>query len=767
MNIHPDSSAIKLIAAGQHNNPHTILGIHIGEDTVIVNTWQPDASSVSLKDTVTEETFLMTEAATKGFFSLFLPNRKEQFLYTYIVTLPDNNSYEIVDPYRFWPTISEYDLHLFNEGNHYKIYEKLGCHLQVQENIAGASFTVWAPYASRVSVVGVFNNWNGLRHPLRRLGKSGVWELFIPGICKGDLYKFEIRTSSGELYIKSDPYAFYAERSPGTASVCWDLDNYSWEDEKWISERNVGNPFQKPVNIYEMHVGSWKQVLTSEPNIYATNGESPCLVIDHKEETETGYRLLSWLELRDRLIPYLKNMNYTHVEFMPILEHPFDGSWGYQVTGFFAPTSRYGKPEDFKALIDALHQNNIGIILDWVPAHFPKDGHGLARFDGTALYEHEDPRQGEHELWGTHIFNFGRQEVSNFLIANALYWFEQYHIDGLRVDAVASMLYLDYARPSGDWIPNVYGGRENVEAIEFIKQMNYAVYHYFPNVMMIAEESSSYPMVTSPTHKGGLGFSHKWNMGWMNDFLKYLGKDTLIRKYHQNLITFSLTYAFNENYILVLSHDEVVHGKKSMLAKMPGDYQQQFAGLRAAYGYFYAHPGKKLLFMGSEYGQYIEWRYQYGLDWMLLDYDLHQKMQRCVRDMNRFYQSEPALFEMDSKRKGFEWIDGSDSEHSILSFIRKAEDWHNMLLVVCNFSTAAFDGYRVGAPLKTTYYEVMNTDDEIYGGSGYKNEKPIAAELIPWQRKPYSIVIKLPPLSVIFLRPVFGEPENEIVSMDE
>lgn len=752
MKTTPDAISRRQLAEGRHTNPHAILGLHLEREQVVVRAWQPGATAVTLKDGKTGDSLPMTADEPQGLFTLFFPDRRERFPYTYIVTSADGHQFDTEDPYRFWPTLSEYDLHLFNEGTHHKVYEKLGCHLMEHDGVKGAAFAVWAPAAQRVSVVGSFNAWNGQRHPMRRMGASGVWELFIPGICKGDVYKYEILTPSNELYIKADPFALFAERPSDTASICWDLQNHAWKDKAWMAARVTGDPYRKPLNIYEIHPGSWQQAPVSEPDPHACADSLPSLVLDAETQEETGFRLLSWLELRDRLIPYLLDMHYTHIELMPIMEHPFDGSWGYQVTGFYAPTSRYGTPEEFKEFVDACHQNGIGVILDWVPAHFPKDGHGLARFDGTALYEHADPRQGEHEQWGTHIFNYGRCEVRNFLVANAVYWFEQFHVDGLRVDAVASMLYLDYARPSGDWLPNPYGGRENIDAIAFIRQLNHTVYRYFPNVMMIAEESTSWPMVTKPVTEGGLGFSHKWNMGWMNDFLKYMSLDTLVRKYHQNLLTFSTMYAWSENYVLVLSHDEAVHGKKSLIGKLPGDYTQQFSGLRAAYGYFFAHPGKKLLFMGGEFGQYIEWRYKYGLDWLLLEYELHRKMQQCVRDLNHLYTTEKALHEMDAQYEGFEWIDCNDADHSILSFLRKGQDWRDMLMIVCNFSSAGFDGYRIGAPLDTVYTEVLNTDDEKYGGSGCCNGT-LMANPIPWQRKPFSLVLKLPPLSVVFLRP--------------
>ena len=605
------------------------------------------------------------------------------------------------------------------------------------EGVKGASFAVWAPSAQRVSVVGNFNQWDGRTHQMRMIGSSGVWELFIPGLTKGDIYKYEIKTPSGEIYVKSDPYALFAEKSPQTASVVYDLDNYMWNDEPWLEKRQKESVLDKPVNIYEVHLGSWKQ----EP--------------DDDPKSETGFKPYSYRKLAETLIPYVKEMGYTHIELLPVTEHPYDGSWGYQVTGYYAPTSRYGTPEDFKYFVDTCHKNDIGVILDWVPAHFPKDAHGLARFDGTSLYEYEDKRKGEHLGWGTHVFNYGRNEVKNFLIANAVYWFDQFHIDGLRVDAVASMLYLDYCREPGEWIPNEYGGRENLEAVELIKHLNSVVYQYFPHVMMIAEESTAWPMVTKPVHVGGLGFSHKWNMGWMNDFLKYVSLDPIYRRYNQNLLTFSFMYAWSENYILVLSHDEVVHGKASMLNKMPGDYWQKFAGLRCAYAYFFAHPGKKLLFMGSEFGQFIEWKYKESLDWHLLDYPMHKKMGEYVQALNHLYKSETAFYEADTTSEGFELIDCNDVDNSIISFIRKGKDWHDMLIFVFNFTPNVHEGYRMGAPLSGTYVEVFNSDSEEYGGSNVINKEPIIAREIPIHEKPYSIELRIPPLGAVILRPVF------------
>lgn len=732
-----DKFEIKNLLNGTNKDPHSILGIHIEEDKVKIRVYNPNSKSVNARDLTTGKEYPLNLVDTRGLFEGIIDDKNDLFKYELVHTTFQDLTYTTIDPYAFWPTISDYDLFLFNQGNHHKTYEKLGCHLMEAEGVKGASFAVWAPSAKRVSVVGSFNQWDGRTHQMRMIGSSGVWEIFIPGLTKGDIYKYEIKTPSDEIYVKSDPYAFFAEKSPKTASVVYDLDNYRWQDALWLDERQNESVFDKPVNIYEVHLGSWKQ----EP--------------DDDPESETGFKPYSYRKLAETLIPYVKDMGYTHLELLPVTEHPYDGSWGYQVTGYFAPTSRFGAPEDFKYFVDTCHKNDIGIILDWVPAHFPKDAHGLARFDGTALYEYADKRKGEHLGWGTHVFNYGRNEVKNFLIANAVYWFDQFHIDGLRVDAVASMLYLDYCREPGEWTPNQYGGRENLEAVEFIKDLNRVVYQYFPNVMMIAEESTSWPMMTKPVHLGGLGFSHKWNMGWMNDFLKYVSLDPIHRKYNQNLLTFSFVYAWSENYVLVLSHDEVVHGKASMLNKMPGDYWQKFAGLRCAYGYFFAHPGKKLLFMGSEYGQFIEWKYKESLDWHLLDYAMHKKMSNYVYDLNHLYKSEKALYEADTTSEGFELIDCKDVDNSIISFIRKGKDWHDMLIFVFNFTPNVHENYRMGAPLSGAYEEIFNSDAEKYGGSNVVNTEIIIAQEIAMHEKPYSIDLRLPPLGAVILRPVF------------
>jgi len=726
---------------GNSKDPHALLGMHIENNKIVVRVFNVHSKSIVVKDIHTGKTYEMNRIIDEGLFECVITDRDTPFKYELIHTTKDGHTYSVIDPYCFWPTISDYDLYLFNQGNNHRIYEKMGCHLCEVEGVKGASFCVWAPSAKRVSVVGSFNQWDGRIHPMRMMGSSGVWELFIPGLTKGDLYKYEIKTPTDEIYIKSDPYAFYDETPPHTASVVYDLDNYEWQDSGWMEKRANESVFDKPVNIYEVHLGSWRQ----EPD----------------DESETGYKPYSYRRLAETLVPYAKKMGYTHLELLPVMEHPYDGSWGYQITGYYAPTSRYGTPEDFKYFIDTCHKNGLGVILDWVPAHFPKDGHGLARFDGTALYEYEDKRIGEHLEWGTHVFNYGRCEVKNFLVANAVYWFDKFHIDGLRVDAVASMLYLDYCRKPGEWIPNKYGGRENLEAIELIKNLNYVVYKYFPNVMMIAEESTAWPMVTKPVHDGGLGFSHKWNMGWMNDFLKFVSMDPIYRKYNMNLLTFSFMYAWSENFILVLSHDEVVHGKASMLGKMPGDYWQKFAGLRCAYGYFFAHPGKKLLFMGGEFGQFIEWKYREGLDWHLLNYPMHEKMSLYVSDLNHLYKTETAFYELDTSNEGFEMIDCKDVDNSIISFIRKGKDWHDMLIFVFNFTPQTHENYRMGAPLKTKYIEIFNSDAEKYGGSNVLNTEPIISEDIPMHEKPYSMTLRIPPLGAVILRPLFEKEEDK------
>ncbi len=738
---------IESILNGDCKDPHAYLGMHLETNAInlaaqfiAIRVYHPDVISVDVIEVSNLCVYPMKRLCEQGIFEVTFPNREDFFEYKLKITDKNSNSYITHDPYSFWPIISEYDIHLFCQGTHHRIYEKLGAHIMTVNGVTGTLFAVWAPSARRVSVIGSFNQWDGRRHQMRMLGSSGIWELFIPLVSQGDFYKFEIKTPGGELYIKSDPYAFYSEKRPAKASVVHNMGNYEWNDSGWLSLREEKNVLTEPLSIYELHPGTWSTA--SEPD-------------------QNGDIFLNYRVIADKLIPYLKYMGYTHVELLPVAEHPFDGSWGYQVTGYYSVTSRYGEPQDFKYFVDLCHQNSIGVILDWVPAHFPKDANGLARFDGTALYEHLDPRQGEHPEWGTLVFNHGRNEVRNFLVSNAVFWFEEYHIDGLRVDAVASMIYLDYAKKPGEWIPNKYGGNLNLEAVDFLKQLNTTVFGYFKGIMMIAEESSSWPMITKPPYMGGLGFTFKWNMGWMNDFLKYISMDPIYRRYHHNLITFSLMYAFNENFILVLSHDEVVHGKHSLLDKQPGDYWQKFAGLRLTYGYTYGHPGKKLLFMGGEFGQFIEWNDHKGLDWHLLDYEMHKKMQTFVKDLNNLYTSEKALYEVDQSYDGFEWIDCNDNEHSVISFMRKGKDYHDMLIFVCNFTPAVNDNYCIGAPFDLEYELVLNSNNEKYGGYDTDAENVIyKVEKEPLHGKPCRLRLTIPPLSVLVLRPLFREEQQ-------
>jgi 1,4-alpha-glucan branching enzyme len=626
-------------------------------------------------------------------------------------------------------TLTDFDLHLFNEGRLFRAYEKFGAHIAEHNGEAGVRFTVWAPNAQQVTVMGDFNGWHPSAHPLSMIGNSGVWQGFIPGIGEGAVYKYRVVSRhNGYESDRADPFGFAAEIRPRTASRVCDIRGYKWSDATWMEVRKYRNAQDAPISIYEMHLGSWRR------------------------KPEQGNRWLTYRELAEVLPDYLHDMGFTHVEFLPVTEHPFDGSWGYQTVGYFAPTSRFGSPHDLMYLIDCLHQRGIGVILDWVPSHFPNDVHGLGYFDGTHLYEHDDPRQGFHPDWGTFIFNFGRDEVRSFLISNALFWFDQYHIDGLRVDAVASMLYLDYARREGEWIPNRFGGRENLEAIDFLRQLNTTVYGEYPAAMMTAEESTAFPMVSRPTYLGGLGFGFKWNMGWMHDMLSYMSKDPIYRTYHHHNITFSLLYAFSENFILPFSHDEVVHGKGSMIGKMPGDDWRKFANLRVLYGFMGAHPGKKLLFMGSEFGQWGEWNHDISLDWHLLGHEPHRGLQRWVRDINTLYRAEPALYELDSDAAGFEWVDANDSQHSVVSFHRRSRSG-DVVLVICNFTPMPQTNYRVGVPRRGEWLEIINSDAELYGGSGQGNGGSVTATPVPMHGQPYSVNITLPPLAMIAFKP--------------
>ena len=624
---------------------------------------------------------------------------------------------------------TDYDIYLFKQGNHFRLYEKLGAHLMTVNNIQGAFFGVWAPNAANVSVIGDFNGWNTETHPLRmREDGSGIWEGFIPHIKQGTLYKYHIVSKYNHYEVdKGDPYAFYWEVSPKTASIVWDL-SYEWKDSAWMTNRYKSNNLQSPFSIYEVHLGSWRRV------------------------PEENNRFLTYREMADYLVKYVKDMGFTHVEFMPLMEHPFYGSWGYQTLGYFAPSSRYGTPQDFMYLIDCLHQHGIGVILDWVPSHFPNDEYGLAYFDGTYLYEHAEPKKRFHPEWNSYIFNHGRYEVRAFLISSALFWLEKYHIDGLRVDAVASMLYLDYGRKEGEWVPNEYGGRENLDAICFLQKFNEIVYKNHPDIQTIAEESTAWPMVTRPTYVGGLGFGMKWNMGWMHDTLEYFSKEPIYRKYHHNQLTFSIWYAFSENFLLPLSHDEVVHGKGSLLSKMAGDDWQKFANLRLLFGYMYTHPGKKLLFMGGEFGQWQEWYHEESLHWHLLEYPHHQGIQKWIRDLNHFYRNEPALYELDFQPEGFEWIDFSNWEESIIIFVRRDKSTKDIILVVCNFTPVPRYNYRVGVPEGGFWKEALNSDAQEYGGSGHGNLGGAEAAPIPWHGKNYSLSLTLPPLGVLIFK---------------
>jgi 1,4-alpha-glucan branching enzyme len=625
--------------------------------------------------------------------------------------------------------LTDYDVYLFREGKHFRLYEKLGAHPMEVDGTAGTLFAVWAPNAERVSVIGDFNGWDPEAHPLApRWDGSGIWEGFIPGVGHGSLYKYHIVSRYGGYSVdKGDPLAFFWETPPGTASIVWDL-RYDWRDEAWLRTRHRANARESPMAIYEVHLGSWRRV------------------------PEEGHRPLTYREMAEALTQYVKEMGFTHVEFLPVMEHPFYGSWGYQTIGYFAPTSRYGTPQDFMFLVDTLHQQGVGVLLDWVPSHFPSDAHGLAFFDGTHLYEHADPRKGFHPHWNSYIFNYGRLEVRSFLISSALFWLDVYHADGLRVDAVASMLYLDYGRPEGAWVPNEYGGKENLEAIAFLRCLNEEVYRSFPDVQTIAEESTAWPMVSRPTYVGGLGFGLKWNMGWMHDTLTYFSKDPIFRKYHHDQLTFSIWYAFSENFVLPLSHDEVVHGKGSLLAKLPGDDWQKFANLRALLGYMYGHPGKKLLFMGNEFGPWREWNHDESLDWHLLADARHRGLQQWVRDLNALYRREPALHEGDCDPAGFEWVDFHDWEQSVISFLRKALSSDDVVLVVCNFTPVPRFDYRVGVPRPGYWRELLNSDASVYGGVGYGNLGGVEAVPIPFHGRPYSVSLTLPPLGVLFLK---------------
>ncbi|MGW4641471.1 1,4-alpha-glucan branching protein GlgB [Sphaerisporangium sp. NPDC004334] len=704
------------LAGGAHHDPHAILGAHLTPEGLTVRALKPLAEKVEL---VLDDAAHEMSHVEHGVFAATLPGVDKIPPYRLRVTYAGAEPHEAGDPYRHWPTLGEVDLHLIGEGRHERLWEVLGARVMRHDDEDGTAFAVWAPNARGVRVEGGFNHWNGAAHPMRSLGRSGVWELFIPGVGEGEHYKFSILGADSVWRSKADPMARRTEQPPATASIV-DSSAYAWQDDQWMRRRAEQDALASPMSTYEVHLGSWRPGLSYE-------------------------------ELATQLVEYVRDMGFTHVELLPVAEHPFGGSWGYQVTSYYAPTSRFGGPDEFRHLVDRLHQAGIGVLLDWVPAHFPMDEWALARFDGTPLYEHSDPRRGTHPEWGTFIFDFGRREVRNFLVANAVYWLKEFHIDGLRVDAVASMLYLDYSRREGEWTPNIYGGRENLDAVEFLKEMNAVAYREAPGIVTIAEESTAWPGVSRPVHLGGLGFGFKWNMGWMHDTLAYLHHEPVFRQYHHHQMTFSLMYAYSENFVLPLSHDEVVHGKGSLIGKMPGDEWQRFANLRALFAFMWAHPGKKLLFMGGEFGQGSEWSEERGLDWWVLDFEPHQGVQRLVRDLNRLYADSPALYSQDHSPSGFQWIDADDASGNVFSFVRHGADG-SMVACVVNFSGQPHHEYTLGLPADGVWEEVINTDAYQYNGSGVGNLGSVEAVERPWHGLPYSTHLRLPPLGALYLR---------------
>ncbi len=716
--------ALNAVAEGRHGDAFALLGPHRDGERRVVRTIQPHAAQVDLLDDNDIVVTALERVHPVGVFAGRLPPR----LTHYRLRVTDGNGQVAVieDPYRFGSTLGDLDLHLLGEGSHRNIGRVLGSRVVEMDDVSGTRFAVWAPNASRVSVVGSFNDWDGRRHPMRCHPGNGLWEIFVPGVGPGAYYKFELLDKEGRLLpLKSDPLANYFEPPPGNASVVY-RSNYEWQDDKWMRERRGQLNLDEPMSIYEVHPGSWKR------------------------RPEDGNRWLNWRELAEDLVAYVADMGFTHIELMPITEHPFDGSWGYQPIGLFAPTQRFGEPDDFRFFIDACHAAGIGVIVDWVPAHFPRDEHGLANFDGTALYEHADPRKGAHADWGTLIFNYGRREVVNYLLGSALYWIDELHVDGLRVDAVASMLYLDYSREDGEWVPNEFGGNENLEAVAFLKRFNEVVHEH--GAITLAEESTAWPGVSKPVFSGGLGFTYKWNMGWMNDTLSYMQEDPLHRSYHHDKLTFGLVYAFDENFVLPLSHDEVVHGKRSLLGRMPGDEFRRFANLRAYYGFMFGHPGKKLLFMGGELAQYGEWNHDTSLDWHLLEYPVHSGVQTVLRDLNHVYRQHPPLYEVDFDHTGFSWIDWQDRDNSVLSWLRRDRDG-NVIVCVSNFTPVVRHDYRIGLPQPGGYRELLNTDDLKYGGSGVLNAGELETDAEPRHGHAQSLNLTLPPLATILLIP--------------
>jgi 1,4-alpha-glucan branching enzyme len=702
------------------------LGAHQENGHIVVRAFRPAADRVVAH--VERGADVELKPVGDGLFEGVVEDAKLPLRYELEVAYPDGNTFTMRDPYSFEPTLGELDLHLAGEGRHEELYQRLGAHVTELDGATGTAFAVWAPAAASVSVVGDFNSWDGRLNPMRSLGASGIWELFVPGVEPGTRYKYEIRTQDGELRMKADPYAFRAEHPPRTDSVVH-RPEHEWRDDKWLKQRGAKIPHREPISIYEVHLGSWRRS-PDDPDV------------------PLGYR-----ELAEQLARYATDMGFTHIELLPVMAHPFSGSWGYQVSGYFAPDARHGTPDDFREFVDTLHEAGLGVILDWVPAHFPRDDWALARFDGTALYEHADPRRGAHPDWGTLIFNFGRHEVRNFLLASGLYWLREMHADGLRVDAVASMLYLDYSRQEGEWVPNEYGGREDLDAIRFLKELNEVAHSRVPGVVSAAEESTAWPGVSRPTYLGGLGFGFKWNMGWMHDTLAYFQQDPVYRRYHHHELTFSLMYAFSENFILPLSHDEVVHGKRSLLEKMPGDRWQQLANLRALYAYMWAHPGKQLLFMGQEFAQDREWSHERSLDWHLLENPGHGGVQALVRDLNHIYREQPALWQRDDDHEAFGWLEANDADANVLAFVRWGEGDTEPVVVVCNLSPVPRENYRVGLPRSGAWTEVLNTDADVYGGSNIGNMGGVEADPQPWHNQQFSAAVTLPPLGVVWLTP--------------
>jgi 1,4-alpha-glucan branching enzyme len=730
------ASEIDALVQARHPEPRSLLGYHevprkSGPPACVVRVLEPDAELVEVQWDDDAPASALARIHDAGLFEGLVPHRRP--LSPYLLRIRYRNGVEHTkhDPYYFSPQLSEFDLYLFGEGNHHFIYHKLGAHPSVLDGLAGTRFAVWAPNAERVSVVGPFNLWDGRRHAMQMRGGSGIWELFVPGVGPGTNYKYEIRARGGRTLLKSDPYGFAMQLRPENCSVVADLEGHEWQDGAWMEARRHANHPTRPVSIYELHPGSWRRRHDRDPSFP------------------------NWRELADELIPYVRDLGFTHVELMGVAEHPFDGSWGYQVVGYYAPSSRFGSPQDFMHFVDRCHQAGIGVILDWVPAHFPRDENGLVEFDGTALYEHADPRLGEHADWGTKIFNYGRHEVRNFLVANALYWLDQYHVDGLRVDAVASMLYLDYSRKPGEWLPNRHGGRENLDAIDFLRHLNVAVGRYYPGAMTIAEESTSFPGVTQPVHLGGLGFHFKWNMGWMNDTLRYATMDPVHRRFHHQLVTFSFVYAWSEKFMLPVSHDEVVHGKGSLLGKMPGDDWQKRANYRWFRAYMTAHPGKKLLFMGSEFGQWREWRDDESLDWHLLDDAHHRGLLDFNRDLNRMYADLPALHAGDAEPAGFAWIDLHNADQSVFSFLRRDPSRLEAPPIVCVFNATPVprDDYWIGAPEGGTYAKILDSDAIRYGGAAYNRQDRVSAEAHAIHGHPFRLRVNLPALSALYFRP--------------